>query len=544
MLEYGLATFGGKVMKSAVKMLAVVAAATFVVPSAAMAKTLVHCLEGSPEGFNPQTATSTTAFDAAGLPIFDRLVEFVPGTTTVRPGLAESWDISPDGTVYTFKLRQGVRFHTTASYTPTRNFTADDVLFSFFRQWKTDHPYHKVNGGSYRDIDATGIASLLQSIEKVDDHTVRFSLKAPEAPFLADLAMSWSSILSAEYADRLMAGRTPEKIDTEPVGTGPFIRVAYQPDSTIRYRANPDYWRGRSKIDDLVFAIAQDPIIRYAKVKAGECHSMAFPNPADLPAMARDPGVKLMTQEGLNVGFLAFNAGKKPFDDVRVRRAFNLAIDKKAVIEAVYGAAGVAASNPIPPTLWSYNSSVKDYPYDPAQAKRLLADAGLGDGFSFNLWAMPIQRPYNPNAKRTAELMQADLAKIGVKATIVTYEWGEYLRRTREMEHDAMLFGFSSDNGDPDNFLHSPLGCLGVKSGFNRAGWCYQPYDDLVVAAKRTTDIAKRTELYVKAQEIFKEQVPWLTLGHSVQVMVLRPEVVDFVMSPFGIHNFYAVDLK
>src|SRR5262249_22594355 len=159
-----------------------------------------------------------------------------------------------------------------------------------------------------------------------------------------------------------------------------------------------------------------------------------------------------------------------------------------AVIEAVYAGVGVAASNPIPPTLWSYNKNVKDYPYDPGQAKQLLTQAGLANGFSFDLWAMPIQRPYNPNARRTAELMQADLAKIGIKANIVSYEWGEYLQRSSQMEHEALLFGFNGDNGDPDNFLAGPLGCSGVKSGFNRAAWCYQPYDELVVAAKRTTD--------------------------------------------------------
>lgn len=508
------------------------------------AKMLVHCLEASPEGFNPQTATSTTAYDSTGLPAYDRLVEFEPGTTTVRPGLAQSWDISADGTVYTFHLRRGVKWHATAGFAPTREFGADDVLFSFNRQWKPDHPYHKVSGGAYRDMEATGIAGLLSGIDKVDAYTVRFTLKEAEAPFLADLAMSWASMLSAEYADKMMAAGTPEKVDTDPVGTGPFIRTAYQQDAVIRYRVNPDYWRGRARLDDLVFVIAPDPTVRYAKVKSGECHTMAFPNPADLPAMMNDPALKVLTQEGLNVGFLAFNTARKPFDDVRVRRAFNLAIDKGAIVEAVYAQAGVAASNPIPPTLWSYNRGVADYRYDPARARQLIAEAGLADGFTFDLWAMPVQRPYNPNARRTAELMQSDLAKIGVRANIVTFEWGEYLRRSREMEHDALLFGFSSDNGDPDNFLHSPLSCAGVKSGFNRAGWCYQPYDELVVAAKRTTDVAKRSELYSKAQEIFKDQTPWLTIAHSVQAMVLRPEVGGFTMSPFGVHNFYGADVN
>ncbi|HKF70697.1 MAG TPA: ABC transporter substrate-binding protein, partial [Stellaceae bacterium] len=236
---------------------------------------------------------------------------------------------------------------------------------------------------------------------------------------------------------------------------------------------------------------------------------------------------------------------KKPFDDKRVRQAINMAINKRAILDAVYLGAGVPAKNPIPPTMWSYNDDVKDYPYDPAKAKQLLADAGLKDGFETDLWWMPVQRPYNPNAKRIGELMQADLDKVGIKAKLVSYEWGEYRKRLQAGEHMMGQIGWTGDNGDPDNFLYVLLGCAAAKSGGgNAAKWCYKPFDDLLIAAKRTPDVAKRTELYKQAQVIFKEEAPWFTIAHAVQNAPVRKEVTGYKLSPFGQHEFFGVDLQ
>ena len=517
------------------------AAAIFAVP--ASAKTLVYCSEGSPEGFNPQLFTSGTTFDASSRTIYNKLVEFTLGTTKIEPGLAESWQVSSDGTRYTFHLRKGVKFHTTANFKPTRDFNADDVLFSFGRQWKKDHPYNGVSGGTYEYFEGMGMGSLLKDIVKVDDYTVQFVLNAPEAPFIANMGMDFASIMSAEYADKMLAAKTPEKVDLDPVGTGPFQLVQYQKDATIRYKANPDYWKGKAAIDTLIFSITPDAAVRYQKLKVGECHVMPYPAPADVAAMKVDPALTVMEQEGLNVGYLAFNTEKAPFTDKRVRQALNMAINKAAIIDAVFQGAGKAAKNPIPPTIWSYNEATKDYPYDPAKAKALLAEAGVKD-LKTNIWAMPVQRPYNPNARRMAELIQADWAAVGVQAEIVSFEWGEYLKRSKNGEHDSVLLGWTGDNGDPDNFLHTLLGCDASKDGTNRARWCYKPFDDLVVAAKRTAAIAERTKLYEQAQTVFKEEAPWVTIAHSVVFVPMRKEVVGYKVDPLGGHVFYGVDLK
>ena len=387
------------------------------------------------------------------------------------------------------------------------------------------------------------MGNLIEKIEKKDDYTVVFHLTRPEAPFIANLGMDFASIFSAEYADKMMKAGTPERIDHDIIGTGPFKLVQYQKDSTIRFLAFKDYWQGKAPIDQLVVSITPDPSVRYAKLKKGECHVMPYPNPADLAQMAKDKDIKLLQKEGLNVGYLAFNTEKKPFDNVKVRQALNMAINKTAIIDAVFQGAGKVAKNPIPPTIWSYNDAVKDYPYDPSAAKKMLAAAGFPNGFETNIWAMPVQRPYNPNARRMAEMIQADWDKVGVKAKIVSYEWGEYLKRSKAGEHQTLLLGWTGDNGDPDNFLAVLLGCEAVGSA-NRARWCYQPFEDLIQKAKRTADVKERTRLYEQAQVVFKEQAPWVTIAHSVVFQPVRKEVVDFRIDPFGGNIFYGVDIK
>nr|WP_321980102.1 ABC transporter substrate-binding protein [uncultured Cohaesibacter sp.] len=528
-------------MKLLTKALAATALAA-VLSTTAQAKTLVYCSEGSPEGFTPALYTAGTTFDASSHTIYNKLVEFERGSTNVVPGLAESWDVSEDGLEYTFHLRKGVKFHTTKDFTPSRDFNADDVIFSFMRQKDPNHPFNKVSGGTYEYFGGMSMDSLIKDIVKVDDYTVKFVLNQVEAPFIANMAMDFASIASAEYAAQIEKTGNLEMFDQKPVGTGPFQLVAYQKDAVIRYKAFADYWGGKAAIDDLIFAITPDASVRYQKMKAGECDVMPYPNPADIKAMDEDPNITLMQQEGLNVGYLAYNNQKDKFKDVRVRKALNMAINKQAILDAVFQGAGKAAKNPIPPTMWSYNDKVKDDPYDPEAAKKLLEEAGVS-GMKTNIWAMPVQRPYNPNARRMAELIQADWKAIGVDAEIVSYEWGEYLKRSSAGEHDTVLLGWTGDNGDPDNFMYVLLGCDAVESGANRAKWCNEEFNDLLVKAKQTTDIAERTKLYEEAQVVFKREAPWATIAHSVVFMPVSTKVKNYKIDPFGGHIFYGVDI-
>ncbi|MGU3401085.1 ABC transporter substrate-binding protein [Brucellaceae bacterium D45D] len=510
---------------------------------AASAKTFVYCSPASPEGFDPAAYTGGDTFDASAHPVYNRLAEFENGTTKVVPGLAESWDVSEDGKEYTFHLRKGVKFHSSDQFTPTRDFNADDVIFSFDRMSNKENPWHQYTAGiTYEYFDSMEMGVLIKEIQKVDDYTVKFVLNRPEAPFLANVSMPFASIISKEYTDKLAADGKKDDLNQFPVGTGPFQFVAYQKDAVVRFKANDTYWGTRPKIDDLVFAITTDAAVRAEKVKAGECHLMSYPAPADIKDLQANSNLKVDEQAGLNVAYFAYNTLKAPFDKPEVRKALNQAVNKQAIIDAVFQGQGQVAKNPIPPTMWGYNDKVEDDKYDPEAAKKALEAAGVKD-IKMKLWAMPVSRPYMPNARRTAELMQSDLAKVGVNAEIVSMEWGEYLKKSSEKDRDgAVILGWTGDNGDPDNFLGTLLGCAGVGNN-NRAQWCYKPFEDLIQKAKVSTSQEERTKLYEEAQVIFKEQAPWNTIAHSTVFVPMSAKVTGFKQSPLGDYRFEDVDI-
>ena len=519
-------------------------ASTMLVAGAANAKSLVYCSEGSPENFSPSMNTTGTSLDAAR-PVYNGLVQFTPGTTQVEPGLAESFEVSDGGKTLIFHLRKGIKVHSGVNgFTPTRDLNADDVIWSFERMWKAEHPYAKVSGGAYDYFNDMGMPDLLEAVTKTDDLTVVMKLTKPNAPIVANLAMDFATIHSAEYADYLMKKGTPEQFDQIPVGTGPFIFVDYQKDAVIRFKANPDYWGGKPKIDDLVYAITPDATARYAKLQANECQVMGYPNPADLAAMKANADIQVLEQAGLNIGYMAMNVQKPPFDKVEVRQAIAMAVDRDAILKEVYQGAGQKAKNPIPPTMWSYDDSTVDYEYNPEKAKAMLTAAGV-TSLDTDLWWMPVQRPYNPNAKRMAEMMQSDLAKVGINATLVSYEWGEYRKRLQAGEHQMGYLGWTGDNGDPDNFLAVLLGCDkdGKPNAQNIPKWCDAAFNAAITKAVEITDPAERTKLYQEAQKIHAAQVPWLNIAHSTVFEPIRKSVSGYKASPLGKESLYFVDV-
>ena len=511
----------------------------------AATKTLVYCSEGSPENFTPALNTTGTSLDAAR-PVYNQLVEFAPGTTDLRPGLAEKWDVSKDGTEIVFHLRKGVKFHSWKGFKPSRDFNADDVLFSFNRQWKDDSPYHKVSGGAYDYFNDMDMPSLLKSIEKVDDYTVKMTLTKPNAPFMANLGMDFATIQSAEYADYLLKAGTPEKFDQEPVGTGAFQFVAYQKDAVIRYKAFPQYWAGKVKLDQLVYAITPDAAARYAKLQKNECQVMVGPNPSDLKSMEANKDIKVLTNEGLNDMYFSFNTEKPPLDKKEVRLALAKAINLKAILSDVYEGSGKPSTTLIPSFMLGYNDKIPEYGYDPEASKKLLADAGVKTPIDIDLWYMPVYRPYNPNGKRMGELMQADLAKIGVNAKLVTYEWGDYRKRLQNAEASLPQMGWTGDNGDPDNFFFLFACDIEKKKPVsqNYPRWCNKDHQERLEKARASFDKAERTKLYQEMLQIAHDEVPYLNIAHTVVYTPVRKNVEGFKPSPLGSFEFFDTDLK
>ena len=508
------------------------------------ASNLVYCSEGSPGGFDPGQYTTGTDFDAASETVFNRLAQFERGGTLAEPALATSWEVSEDGLNYRFKLRPGVKFHSTDYFTPSREFNADDVLFTFQRMLDKNHPFRKAYPSEFPYFTDMGLDKNIAKVEKLDDLTVAFTLNSVDAAFIQNLAMSFAAIHSAEYAGNLLKAGKPAELNQKPIGTGPFVFSRYQKDAQIRFKGNKDYWQPQDvQIDNLIFAINTDASVRAQKLKAGECQITLNPRPADLEALQQDAKLNVPSQPGFNLGYIAYNVTRPPFDKLEVRQALDMAIDKRAIIAAVYQGAGQLAVNAMPPTQWSYDERIEGIPQNIEKAKALLKQAGVAEGTKITLWAMPVQRPYNPNAKLMAEMLQADWAKIGIQAQIVSYEWGEYIKRAHAGEHDAMLIGWTGDNGDPDNWLGVLYGCDSV-NGNNFSKWCDAGYDKLVKQAKTITDRAARTELYQQAQQIIQQQMPISPIAHSTVYQPMSTSLQGFEISPFGRNSFYGVSNK
>ena len=497
-------------------------------------KPLVYCSDASPEGFDPALWDSVSTNNVTSQ-MFQGLVAFKRGTTAIVPLLATDWTISDDARVFTFHLRTGVHFHTTRYFKPTRDMNVDDVLFTFGRFIDERHPFNLAFPATFVYPQNLGLAKAIEGIDRVDDHTVRFRLRDPNVTFLTYFAMSFASVNSAEYAAQLLQqGRTSD-INNYPVGTGPYRFRSYAKDDVVRMEANPDYWGVKQRTESLIFSIAREPNVRVQKLLANECQVSAPLRDIDLRALDGRPHVVVLKKLGLNISYLSFNMGRAPTNNRDVREALDIAVDRKAIFHTLFPRGdAVEAVSAFPPTIAGFDSSLHN-DFDPQRARQLLARAGYPDGLDLDLWALPVARPTNPNGQLMAQIIQQDWARIGVRAHIKTYEWGEYLKRANHGEHDVYMSGWSGENGDADDFLTPNLSCAANSSGVK---FCNAEFDSLIDAARSTPDQARRVELYHRAQQIFKRERPWIPIAHATIYIAIRDDVQGFVMTPNGAVEF------
>ncbi|MCV9919073.1 ABC transporter substrate-binding protein [Pseudomonas sp. BT-42-2] len=509
------------------------------------AKPLVVCTEASPEGFDIVQYTTAVTADASAETVFNRLVDFKPGTTDIQPALAERWEVSDDGLTYTFHLRQGVKFHTTDYFKPTRDFNADDVLWSIRRQLDPNHPWHDKTSVGYPYFESMAFKDLLKSVEKTDAHTVVFTLNRPEAPFLRDMAMAFTSIYSAEYGDQLLKADRTGELNSKPIGTGPFIFQRYNKDAQVRFKPNPEYFRGKPPADALIFAIATDSNVRLQKLRANECQVALYPKPDDVPSIKTDPKLKVAEMEALVTGYIALNTEHKYLRDVRVRKAIDMAFDRQTHVDQLFGKGNALVGvNPYPPTMIGFNSDNKNPPRDLDKARALLKEAGVPEGTVLTLFTRNGGGPTNPNPRLSAEMLQADLAKIGIKLDIRVMEWAEMLRRAKNGEADMVSTGWAGDNGDPDNFLSPLLSCDAAKSGENYARWCNPKFQQLITRAREVIDNDERASLYFKALAVYDEDQPWISMAHPKMFTAMRENVEGYHINPLTNNNFATTRVK
>lgn len=505
------------------------------------ANSIIYCSEGSPEFFNPQLVTSGVTIDATSKQLYNQLITFNPADNSITPSLAKSWHVTRDNKRITFYLRKDVAFHQTEYFTPTRSLNADDVIFSFNRILNKEHAFHSVSGGKYPFFQSVGFSELINYVERINDYTIRFTLKRADSSFLANLATDFSVILSKEYADQLIKNNRMENIDSQPIGTGPFKLKDYRTGTFIRYSPHEQYWGNKTSLKQLIYDITPSNTGRLTKLLAGECDVIAYPIAHE--KIKENPLLSLDQVTAFNIGYLGFNTTKFPFDNKLIRRAVSHAINRQAILDTVYfgDAEAEAATSLLPPTSWAYNDSIKELEYSVDKAKSLLLEAGITDELVIDLWAMPVQRAYNPDAVTMAKLIQADLNEVNIKVNIVSLNWQEFLRRLALGEHQSVLLGWSADHPDPDNFFTPLLSCASAETGNNRTFWCNQEFDQLIQKALTTTNINLRKALYNDALYIASQELPLLPIAHSKRFQARSNIIKGKLLNSFGGIEFNGV---
>ncbi|WNC73525.1 ABC transporter substrate-binding protein [Thalassotalea psychrophila] len=508
-----------------------------------LSESIVYCSEGSPTSFNPQLVTTGTTIDATSKQIYNRLLGFDPSNFDKIPALAKSWHVTKNNKLVTFYLRKDVKFHQTNYFTPSRNMNADDVIFSFKRILDEKQPFYKSADGKFPFFQSVKFNELVQDVEKIDDYTVRFRLNHPQSSFLANIAAPFSVILSKEYADHLIEQKKDlTLLDNLPIGTGPFKYKDYRNGSLIRFERHEDYWRRKVSIEKLLYNISPDNTIRLTKLLTHECDVISYPIATQ--EIASRPDLALEHVTSFNVAFLAFNTKVPPFDNPLVRKAVAHAIDKDAIVSAVYYEQAEVAQSLLPKASWAYSDKVEEITYSKDLAIKLLSDAGLSDGFSIDVWAVPVHRAYNPDARKMAKLIKSDLADIGIEVNIITFEWATFLKKLAKGEHQSVLIGWSADHPDPDNFFSPLLSCASVNTGGNRAMWCNEEFDQLLQASLLTNNTSKRKKLYLQAQQLLQEHLPVFPIAHAKRGQAKVKGIEGNILTPFGGISFEDVSKK
>ena len=456
------------------------------------------------------------------------LVAFKPGTFEVQPSLARSWSVTPDGKIWTFRLASGIRF------TDGTSLDAKAVKFNFDRWRLPNDPYHGNEPYSYYQSLFGGFPGVIKDVRVRDACTIVVDLAQPFGPFLRNLALPSFGIGSptAIIKDAAAYGRSP-------VGSGPYEVAQWVKDDHITLTANPA-WRPAPAYDTVIVRDIPDQATSVLSLQKGDIDVLTDLRPDDAAMLSKQAGVAVFEQPANNVSYLAMNTEKKPFGDVRVRRAIAYAVDVRAIAHALYAHGAAAADNWTPLRMLGENSAVKAYPRDLAQARGLLAQAGFPQGFSTQLYFSNAPRPYMPEPQRTAEAIAADLALIGINATLEPFEWGVYLQKIRNGEHPMCLIGWTGDNGDPDNFMYPLLDQDSAIKGSaqNYAFWRDPAFHALMSEGQETSDQTVRKSVYMRANALIRDQVPALALVHTTVPFAVKTSIVGVVPRPDSMLNF------
>lgn len=456
--------------------------------------------------------------------IYEGLVRYKIKSTEVEPCLAVSWLVSDDNKEWIFKLRKGVTFH---DGTP---FNASAVVFSIQRQIDSDHPYYQKNW-PYADFTF----KYVTKVEEVDDYTVRIILSNSFAPFLSNLAMDAANIVSPSAVKKW-----GDKFELNPVGTGPFRFDQWVKNDRVIISRNNQYWGKTPNLDKVIVKVISNNKDRLLALQTGSIHAMEITDPENINLINKHSELNTIRKPSLIVAYLALNNEKKPFNQKKVRQAINYAINKENLIKLYYYGKGIAAKNPIPPGMWGYNDKIKDYEYNPEKAKKLLEEAGYGNGFKATFWYKPVTKTYIPYPKEIATAIRSNLQAVGIETKEVSDDWKSKISRIKNGEHDIYMSGWFGDNGDPDNFIYTLLDQDNAVKPIvkNYAFFRNKKCHDLLIEAQQVLDKQKRSDLYKQAQEIIHEEAPWVPLAYVNAYYAYRNNMKNFEVNSVNVVQF------
>jgi peptide/nickel transport system substrate-binding protein len=501
---------------------------------------LLYGAGGDPVNLEPGNVTDGNSL-IVHMQLYDRLLDFKPGTAELIPSLAESWSSDKPGKVWTFKLRPSIKFH---DGTP---FNAEAVAFNIKRWWDPKDPSGHRNAGKIYEIWPQLLGgfkgdpkSLVTEVKVLDAQSIQFVLKQPFALFPDVVASAYFGIASPTAIQK--AGAKYGTPGASAVGTGAFVFKEWRTGDRIVLTKNPTYWQpSLPKSDGMIIRSVKDPSARLAQLRAGQLDFTVDLAPDQKSEIDSDKNLKAIRRPTFNVGYIALNPTYKPLADVRVRKAIAHALNRPALVKSFWAGLGQTDEYFTPPILtpWGQLQNVIGYNYDPAKAKKLLAEAGYGQGFNLDFWYMPVSRQSFPVPKAIAEAMAVDLKQVGIRTTLKTQDWAAYLAgRNNPPGYQAFMMGWTGDYGDADNFFYPHFGPGGTQDIGN---WKNERLWQLLNQARATPDKAKRSRIHAEADGIIRSAMLRIPIVHSEALLAQRKSLTGWTPSPLGIESFAAI---
>jgi peptide/nickel transport system substrate-binding protein len=472
-----------------------------------------------PKSLDPAADTAVNDFRIL-VNVYDGLVSYAPDSLDLKPGLAKSWKVSDGGKTYTFALRHGVKFQ---DGTP---FNAKAVKYNFDRML--------VKGAPGSDTGPFPLAKQffgeVKDVSVVDDYTVKFTLKEPYAPFLANLAYPTGLIVSPAAVKKY-----GKSFGHHPVGTGAFKFQSWEANQNVTLQANPDYWNGKPPTKTLVFRPLPDASSRISALRSGGADIVVEVPPDNVKQLKSTSGIKVQSEAGPAVWFLILNTKSGPFKSKLVRQAANYAVDKKAIVDNVLQGTATVAKGPIAPAFGkAYDKSLTGYPFDLQKAKELMAEAGYAKGVNVTFYVTSSGSGML-EPKAMGEAIQAQLEKVGIHAQIKTFEWNTYLDKVNAgLEGKADMAEMAWMTNDPGTLPYLTLRteAFPKKQGFNSGYYSNPKVDKLINQAQVTADPAKRDALFKKMQAIVVEDAPWLFVANGALTAAMTDHLHGFHLHP------------